>query len=179
MTREVHQMASAFFAGPEQVERVVADLVHADVPRDLIEVIVSPEANKAHYGGRARRLGSQTVRVAIAGALIGLLVGIMLSLEIILVFPGVEPPARELSITQFLGPNVAMMIGLIIGAIVGSLMRRRPLGPSARSRDREEILVAVRSVPQARVTDIAAKLEAAGGTEILTEPEQRRRSRWW
>lgn len=179
MTREMHQVTSAFFAAPDQVERVVVDLVEAGVPRDLVDVIVSPEANKAHYGGRARRLGSQTARFAIAGALIGLLVGVMLSLEIILVFPGFEPPARELSITQFLGPNVAMMIGLIIGAIVGSLMRRRPLGPSARSRGREEILVAVRSVPEARVREVTAKLEAAGGMEPMAEPERRRRSRWW
>jgi len=58
----MHQVTSAFFAAPDQVERVVVDLVEAGVPRDLVEVIVSPEANKAHYGGRARRARHRSAR---------------------------------------------------------------------------------------------------------------------
>jgi hypothetical protein len=179
MTKDRPQVASAFFASAEQVERAVADLVDAGVPRDLVEVAVSPAANQARYGGRARRLGTQTVRYAGAGALIGLLAGVVLSLEIILVFPGFDPPARELSITQLLGPNVAMMLGLAIGALVGAFLRRPPLGPVTRTRGREEILLAVRSIPEARVPEVTAAIEAAGGIEIETEPERRRRSRWW
>jgi hypothetical protein len=173
------QVTSAFFAQPEQVERAVADLVASGVPRDLIDVIVSPQANQAHYGGRARRLGSQTMRFAGAGALLGLLIGVVLSLEIILVFPAAEPPAGELSVTQLLGPNVAMMIGLVLGALFGAFVRRKPWGSLARVRDRDEILIAVRATPAERVPDVVATLEAAGGHETLTTSERRRRLRWW
>ena len=179
MTPHESHVISAFFTEPAQVERAVADLVVSGVPRDLIDVVVSPEANRAHYGGRARRLGSQTVRFAGAGALIGLLIGVVLSLEIILVFPGAEPPARELSVTQLLGPNVAMMIGLVLGALFGAFVRRRPGGPLARVRGRDEVLVAVRGMPVERVPDVSATLEAAGGHETVSATEQRRRLRWW
>jgi len=179
MTRDKPHVTSAFFGQREQVDRVVSDLVASGVPRDLIDIIVSPEANQAHYGGRAPRLGSQTVRFAGAGALLGLLIGVVLSLEIILVFPGAEPPARELSVAQLLGPNVAMMIGLVLGALFGAFVRRRPSGPLARARGRDEILVAVRAMPTEQVPDVVATLEAAGGHDTVTATAQRRRLRWW
>lgn len=173
------QTLSAFFATPDVVEGAVRDLVEHGVPRDLVEVIVSPEANKAHYGGRARRLGTQTMRYAGAGALLGLLAGVVLSLEIILVFPGFEPPARELSIGQLLGPNVGMMLGLVIGALIGVFVKRRSTGPLARIRGREDILIAVRAVAPERVDVVTATLTAAGGHEIDATPERRKGSRWW
>lgn len=173
------QAASAFFAEPEQVDRAVSELVDTGVPRDLIEVVVSPAANRAHFEGRAHRLGSQTMRFAGAGALIGLLVGVVLSLEIILAFPGAEPPARGLSIAQLLGPNVAMLAGLVIGAIIGALVRRPPAGPLARASERDEILVVARAQPPERVPAIVAALEQAGGHETVTQADLRRGLRRW
>jgi len=180
MNGATSHVISAFFARPDEVERAVLELVEHGVPRDLVDVIVSPEANEAHYGGRAHRLGTQTVRYAGAGALLGLLAGAVLSLEIILVFPGFEPPARELSVGQLLGPNVGMMIGLVIGALVGALVPRRSTGPLARTRGRDEILIAVRAIPTARVDDVTAALATAGGHDTRVDPEPRRRlRRWW
>ncbi|MGN6111348.1 MAG: hypothetical protein ACTHU0_40000 [Kofleriaceae bacterium] len=170
---------SALFTSRDDVEQAISDLVEAGVPRDQIEVSVSPLGNEAHFRGRARRLGSQTVRYAAAGALIGLLLGIVMSLEIILVFPGIEPPAHELSLAQLLGPNVAMMIGLVLGAVVGAFRKRSGDGPAARIADSDDILVAVRSQSDARLPELTRLLASAGGREPLVQAEQRHRSRRW
>lgn len=161
---------SAFFAHREEVDRAVSAAVAAGVPRDLIEVVVSHRANQAHYGGHARRLGSQAVRFGAAGALIGLLVGAVLSLEIILVLPGVDLPGRGLWMAQLLGPNVAMIVGGALGALLGWMRRRPASGPAARAVSSDMILLVANRQPPERVPELLELLAELGGRDPEVEP---------
>ena len=174
---EIHDV-SAFLAKPDDVDVALERLVTAGVARDLIDVVVSATANARHYGGHARKRGSQMARYAGAGALIGLLVGVVLSLEIILVFPALEPPARELSLAQFLGPNVGMMIGAIIGGVLGALIKRPITGPLRRAGEQDGILVVVRSQPAVRDEAIRAALTEAQARDIVVTRQSARKRRW-
>lgn len=156
---------SALFAEAAAVDEAVKLLTSAGMPRDLIEVVVAPEAAARFYGGTARATRYQTLRFAGIGALAGLIIGVVLSL-VMISLPSFASAGPE-AVVQLLGPNVMTVSGAAIGAVVGRFTRR---GPDARHRRAGEspasILLVVR-LPAATQRDaVAALLASAGGTAV-------------
>ena len=167
-----HDLAtiSAYMASPEATESAVEVLMAAGIPRDLIEVVVSPKGDEHYYRGRARRLGTLALPYAGVGGLIGLLASIVLSLQI-LVLPGFNLPER-LARVQLLGPNVGAVAGAILGGLIGALRRRMPKGVYARACERDAILLVVFDRPRAEASIVARLLEELGAEDVRIELEE-------
>lgn len=172
MKRRAHideLIVSGFLSSDEEVERTIEELLAAAVPRDLVEVVVSAEGSKKHFGGRARSMGTLALPDAAKGALVGLGIGIVLSLEIFLL-PGFELP-RHLSIIHLLGPNVGAIGGALVGALAGALSRRKARGVWARVRGRDDVLVVVRGRSREEAPIVARLLRAHGAADVrIDEP---------
>lgn len=159
---------SALFDDPAAVDRVVARLVRAGVPRDLIDVVVSPEAAERYYPTRARAPGRDAMRYAGAGGLIGLLVGTVISFALI-AWPGFQPPGMAI-IAQLLGPNLCTVGGAALGALIGLGVRRRAERRHQRAREAPDSIVVVvtaRSTEEERA--LLGELREAGGREPRVE----------
>lgn len=164
-SRPEQRTVSALFANTAAVDEAVKQLTSAGMPRDLVEVVVAPEAAARFYGGTARAEQHQTLRFAGIGALAGLIIGVALSL-VMISLPGFASGGRE-AIVQLLGPNVMTVAGAAIGAVVGRFTRR---GPEARHRRAGEspasILLVVRLPAAAQRDAVASLIAAAGGMAV-------------
>ncbi len=167
-----HDLAtiSGYVEKPEAAESAIEVLTASGIPRDLVEVAVSPSADDKFYAGRARRLGTLALPYAGVGGLIGLLVSVILSLEI-LVLPGLDVPER-LARVQLLGPNYGAIGGALVGALIGALRRRRPKGVYARACEREAILVMVHDRPRAEADVIAQLMNELGVQDVRIDVEE-------
>ena len=161
---------SGFVASPEAAETAVEVLTASGIPRDVVEVVVSPGADDRFYQGRARRLGTRALPYAGIGGLLGLLASVILSLEI-LVLPGFNLPER-LARVQRVGPNVGAIGGALLGAVIGALRRRKPKGVYARAGEREAILIVVLDRPSTDAPLIARLLEELGTEAVQIEREE-------
>ena len=132
---------SALFDSPEAVDQAVTALIRAGVPRDLIEIVVSPEAAGRFYGGRVRGLGRETMRFAGIGGLAGLILGAAISL-VIIALPGFQDPGLE-AIVQLIGPNFVTVAGALVGAAIGLFVRRRAELRFARDSEAPYAIVVV------------------------------------
>jgi hypothetical protein len=138
------------------------------VPRDLIDVVVSPEAAQTFYPNTARGPGNDALRFAGAGGLIGLVVGSVVAL-ILIMLPGFFDTGI-IPIVQLIGPNFATVAGAIIGAIIGIFRKRRPNPRHARAAkvpDAITLVVTLRSREEA--LRIAQIIDHAGGEDTIVE----------
>ena len=159
---------SALFDAPSDVERGLAELVRAGVPRDLIEVVVSPQAARRFYPERARSPGRDAMRYAGAGALIGLIAGAALSL-ILIAIPGFHEPGG-LVFVQLLGPNLMTVAGAVIGAVVGLFVHRRAEPRHERAAESPDAIVVVATTRSAEeAAAVAGRLRRAGGHDTRRE----------
>ena len=159
---------SALFDDPSDVERALAALVRSGVPRDLIEVIVSPRAARRFYPERARAPGRDALRYAGAGALIGLIAGAALSLVLIAI-PGFHEPGG-LVFVQLLGPNLMTVAGAVVGAIVGLLVHRRAEPRHMRAVESPDAIVVVATARSAgEAAAVARSLRGTGGHDTRRE----------
>ncbi len=159
---------SALFDDPADVDRALARLTRAGVPRDLVDVVVSPAAARRHYPDRARSLGREAIRFAGIGGLIGLIVGAILSL-LIIIPPGFADPGLG-AVVQLLGPNFATVTGALIGAVIGLFVHRRAERRYARAAEAPDSIVVVataRTLEEERA--LARILAASGGREPRLE----------
>jgi hypothetical protein len=165
--REQHA-ASALFDTPEAVEAALVSLVRAGVPRDLIDVVVSPQAAQRHYKGLARQSGGAALRFAGIGGLLGLAIGAALSFAII-AWPGFQAPGA-VAFVQLLGPNLATVLGALLGAAFG-MTRGRPAERrhrrAAEAPDAIVMAVATRSREEAEL--LARLLAESSGREARVE----------
>ncbi|HEX6939297.1 MAG TPA: hypothetical protein VF158_07780 [Longimicrobiales bacterium] len=166
----VHERAavSALYDDPEAVDRVVARLVRAGVPRDLIDVVVSPRAAARFYPGRARAPGRDAMRYAAAGGLIGLIVGTVVSLAFV-ISPGFQPPGTAI-IAQLLGPNLGTVAGALIGALIGLFVRRRAERSHRRAREAPDAIVVVVTARSTEEEGALLRLLGETGREPIIEP---------
>jgi hypothetical protein len=163
-------VVTALFQNPAAVEQALAHLVNAGVPRDLIEVVVSPEAGRRFFGRRVRRPEREAIRYAGAGALIGLLVGAFISLGL-LALPGFQEPG-VLALVQLLGPNMATAVGVLIGGTIGFFLRYRTEGRYARAAEAPDAIIVV-VVPQSReeANTVLQLLQESRGQEPRSEAQ--------
>ncbi len=168
LSRQPFTHVSALFDSADAVERLIPSLIWAGVPRDLIEVVVTPRS-AARFGLRdSRGPGRETVRFAGVGGLVGLLVGAVISLGMI-ALPGFASPGTG-AIAQLLGPNLATLAGAVGGALIGLFVRRRSKARHRRAAAAgEAVLVVVRARGQNQVTALLQHLREAGGRDLRTE----------
>lgn len=161
---------SGFVTSPDAAETAVEVLLAGGIPRDLVEVVVSPGGNEEHYGGKARRLGTRTLSYAAKGALIGLFASIILSLYL-LILPGFRLP-EQLAFVQLLGPNIGTLLGAVVGGLAGALQQRQPKGVYARVGERDAILLVVLDRPREQAPVVVRLLEELGVEDVRIEPQE-------
>lgn len=161
-------LVSALYDAPEQVDRALALLVTAGLPRDLADVVVPRRLAESAYGRRVRRPGRETLRYAGIGALAGLVAGGALSLAL-LALPG-RSEMESAILIQLLGPNVTTLLGALVGGAIGLFVRRRPDPLLARAARAEEgILLAVRARSPAEAEEVGRLLAEAGGRDVRSD----------
>lgn len=153
---------SALFEHRALVDRALPRLTGAGVPRDLIEVVVSPEAARRHYAGVRAEGTRETARFAGIGGLVGLLIGIAVSLVFVSLPEFVGPGAE--AVVQLIGPNFATITGAVLGALVGAFRHRPPRTRHARAAESPDaVVVVVRARGEAQVATVLRLLADAGG----------------
>lgn len=154
--------ASAVFHQTADVKTALEHLVRAGVPRDLIDVVVTPEAADQFYPGGARAPGNEALRFAGAGALLGLVAGAIVSLILIFI-PGFMD-SGILPIIQLIGPNFATVAGALIGGVIGLFTPRKPNPRHARAAEVPNAVVVVVTLRSREEAEhIAQILSASGG----------------
>jgi hypothetical protein len=155
---------TALFDTRAGVETALDALYTVGLPRDLIEVVVSPEAAAHFPAGVARRGGRETFRFAGIGGLTGLVLGAAISLGMV-AWPGLEAPGEQ-AIVQLLGPNVGLVTGAALGAAAGFFRHRRPDPRHARAAEAAgAIVVAVTIRSEDEGSRIIQLLARCGGRE--------------
>ncbi len=155
---------SAFFPSPEAVDAVVARLLDRGLPRDLVDVAVSPAAARIFYPRLARAPGNMGFAYAGIGALAGLIGGSLVSLAIVAASGFTLD--RTLALVQLLGPNVATLAGAVLGGLVGLFTRQKPAVPFGRVGDRDAILLVVSGLDPTQVIPIKDFIAKAGGEAL-------------
>ena len=159
---------TALVDSSEAVNDALRRLNDAGVPRDLIDVVVSPEAADRFYRGAARPARREVFRYAAIGGLAGLILSAVLSLAIV-AMPGFESPGVT-AVVQLLGPNIGTVGGAALGALFGTFRRRPPNRRYARAAEEASaILVAVRTPSTEGVATIERILTVAGGRDVRLE----------
>lgn len=159
---------SAVFPDTDAVDRALVRLNRAGVPRDLVDVVVSPAAAERFYRGKARPLGREAVRYAGIGGLVGLIAGAVISLAIVAV-PGFQD-AGLTAVVQLIGPNLATVSGAVIGGIIGLFVQRRVERRFERAAEApDSIIVVVTARSEEEVRGIGQMLVESGGRDPRLE----------
>jgi hypothetical protein len=159
---------TALFDSAAGVDAALDALFDAGMPRDMIEVVVSPEAAAHFRSGFVRGPGRETFRFAGIGGLAGLAIGAVISL-VMVAWPGLDAPGGQ-AIAQLLGPNVGLVAGAALGAGVGFFLHRSPNKRHARAANAAgAIVVAVGTRSQPEGVLIARLLTERGGRDALFE----------
>jgi hypothetical protein len=160
--------ATALFDTAEAAEGALVSLVRAGVPRDLIDVVVSPQAAQRFYRGLARQPGRAALRYAGIGGLVGLVIGAAISF-IIIALPGFQAPG-VVAFVQLLGPNLATVLGALIGAAYG-LTRGRPAERRHRraAEAPDAIVMAVATRSREEAEQLARLLADSSGRDARVE----------
>jgi hypothetical protein len=159
---------TALFDSAAGVDAALDALYNAGMPRDLIDVVVSPEAAAHFRGGFVRGPGRETFRFAGIGGLTGLLLGAAISL-VMVAWPGLDAPGGQ-AIAQLLGPNVGLVAGAALGACAGFFLHRSPDKRHARAAEAAGVIVvAVATRSQAEGVLIARLLTERGGRDARLE----------
>jgi hypothetical protein len=161
---------SGLFDDRASVERALLRLTGAGVPRDLIEVVVSPEAARRFYAGVRAADVRETVRYAGIGGLAGLIVSTLVSLALISLPEFVAPGATAM--VQLLGPNMGAVGGAALGALLGYFRHRPGRRRHARAAESPEtVVVVVRARDAGQADAVRGLLAGAGGRNLRVEPE--------
>lgn len=155
---------SASFRETERVQEALEALVRAGIPRDTIDVVVSPSAAERFYPRTARDRGNDALRLAGGGGLIGLIVGSVISL-ILLMLPGFFDKGI-IPYVQLIGPNFTTVVGAMVGAIIG-LFRKRRINPRhARAAEEPDAIIMVVSLRSRDDAErVAGLFSRVGGAE--------------
>lgn len=159
---------SALFSDAGAVERAIAGLASAGLPRDLIDVVVSPKAASAFYPGIRARPARMTIPFAAIVAIEALVVNIAFALFTISFDEFAAPGATVF--VQLLGPNMAGIGGAVAGAVFGFFQRRPPKWYHARAAEAQDaIVVVVRARDMAHAQSVEQLLKRLQGQEPRLE----------
>lgn len=152
---------TALLADRAATESAVAELLRAGIPRDQVDVVVTPALASREFRDVRSRPRNRALVSAAIGGFVGLLLGSLLGLVLVWL-PGVHD-AGVLVFAQLLGPNVATLTGAVIGAVIGAFRRPEPSPRHARlEEDPGRILVTVTARSREEAALLAELLEQAG-----------------
>jgi hypothetical protein len=161
-------VVTASFRDPDQIQDALERLIRVGVPRDLVDVVVSPGAARRYYPEGAHDPGNDAFRYAGGGGLIGLLVGSIISLVLIML-PGFFDKGI-IPYVQLIGPNFVTVSGALIGGLIGFFKRRPPNPHHARAAAEPDSIIMVVSLRSREEAErIALILARAGGREPRIE----------
>lgn len=156
---------SALFGDTDDVDRALAALSLAGLPRDRIEVAVSPEAARRFYAGQARGTGRETLRYAGVGGIVGLIVGSAAALGLLATGASTGPVSAAL--VQLLGPNVTTIGGALAGGAVGAFVHRaQPFRLARAAGVADAVVVVVTTKPGEEAQEVAESLVRSGGRDV-------------
>lgn len=155
-------VVTAVFPDRGATESAVSAALRAGLPRDRVEVVVTPAVAGREFGDVRPRPRHRAVVSAAVGGLIGLVLGILVGLVLVLL-PGYHDPGG-LAFAQLLGPNLTTLGGALVGAVIGFFRR----GPPPPHHDRVDeapdgVLVSVSARSEEEVELLARLLGEAGG----------------
>lgn len=169
-TPPVSLAVSGFFDNEQAIEQAMHGCLQRGIPRDLIEVAVSPQAAPHFFGGKTGKPRDSWFSWAGRGALTGLLLTAAVSL-ILVMLPGYTT-SRSMAVVQLLGPDIGVIAGAALGALYGML---KPVTVSPQLQrvtergDSALMLVHLLSVQEASI--IEAVFKANGASHVEAEPD--------
>jgi hypothetical protein len=158
-----------YFRSAAAVDALLPELSRLGVPRDLIEVVVTPRGAASQYGGRA--LAPRPVwKFVSLGGLLGLLAGAFGGLFLI-ARPGFDD-AAHLAYALLFTPMITTTAGAVVGLAAALLASPKP--SAWRSRivppGDDELLVVVRARGEDQVALVLDALRTAGGRDAQVLP---------
>lgn len=162
--RTLPHAVTASFQQTDAVQNAIENLVRAGIPRDMIDIVVSPAAARKFYPKLAREQGNDALRLAGLGGLVGLGIGSLVSL-ILLMLPGFFDEG-VIPYVQLIGPNFATVAGAVLGAVIGLFRRRRRNPRHARAAEEPDAIIMVVALRGRTDAERAANILArVGGSE--------------
>lgn len=163
--QELSYTVSGFFRDENAIKNVMTECLHRGVPRDLLDVAVSPGASKYFFGGRARASKDLWFKWMGLGAFIGLLLSSLLTLGIVML-PGFDHSAL-LAFVQLMGPDIGVIIGAALGGIYGLLKPGRvKLEMQRAARRPDAALLLIHLQPREEAEVLGEILRDYGGEDI-------------
>ena len=151
-----------YFPTPAAVRDVLPPLARLGVPRDLIDVVVTPKAADAMYSGK-RRAMRPLWRFASIGGLLGLGSGTIVAF-VLIAWPGFAQ-AGPFAYALLFTPMIMVAIGAVTGALASFMITRKPSDWRLRipPPDNSEILLVVRARGDEQVGLALRVLQEHGG----------------
>nr|MCU0627529.1 hypothetical protein [Gemmatimonadaceae bacterium] len=148
---------------------LLPELSRLGVPRDLVEVIVTPRGAEAQYRGRAHT-SRPLWRFMSTGGLLGLLGGAFVAI-VIIARPGFDAPGR-LAYSLLFTPMITTTVGALAGAIAALVTPPRPSPWRARivPPGDDELLVVVRARGDDQIQLVLEALRDGGGRSAQVMP---------
>lgn len=153
----------AYFTTPSEVKVVLPPLARLGVPRDFIDVVVTPPAADRMYSGK-RRAMRPLWRFASIGGLLGLGGGAFVAF-VLIAWPGFAA-AGPFAYALLFTPMITVAVGASIGVIASFLTKRKPSDWRLRipPPGNDEILVVVRARGEEQVGLVLQVLQEQGGS---------------
>lgn len=161
---------SAFFNQESAINNAITHCLNRGIPRDLIDVALSPNAAEKFYAGQAGPNRDSWFSWAGRGALAGLLLSSALSLGILLV-AGYQA-SRPMAIIQLLGPDLGVIIGAALGALFGAMKPGDSNAQLQRALKRQDAaLLLVHLQPASEAEEVKRILAEQGGETVIVEKD--------
>ena len=159
----------AYFASPNAVLEVLPPLARLGVPRDLIDVVVTPTGAEKMYQGQRRAI-RPLWKFASLGGVLGLGGGALVAF-VIIAWPGFAKPG-PFSYALLFTPLITVALGALVGVIASFVVK--PRASDWRMRipppSNDEILIVVRARGEEQIGYSLAVLNEHGGrgAQVLT-----------
>jgi hypothetical protein len=133
-----------YFRTPAAVQQALPPLARLGVPRDLIDVVVTPRAAAQMYAGK-RRAMRPLWKFASIGGILGLGCGAFVAV-VLIARPGFAAPG-PFAYALLFTPMVTVLLGALTGVILSFLTTRKPSDWRLKipPPDSDEILLVVRA----------------------------------
>ena len=159
----------AYFRSAAQVDALLPELSRLGVPRDLVEVIVTPRGAASQYAGKALA-PRPTWKFVSLGGLLGLLGGAFGAL-VLIARPGFDDE-RTLAYALLFTPMITTTLGALGGFAASVLAPAKPAAWRTRivPPGDDELLVVVRARGEEQVALVLDVLRQGGGREAQVLP---------
>lgn len=159
---------TALFPDRDATEAAVASVLRSGMPRDRVDVAVTPAVAEREFGGVRPAAQNRALVAAAVGGLIGLLGGSVVALVLVWL-PGFHD-AGVLAFAQLLGPNLATLGGAVIGAAIGYFLHRPPAPHHARLDEAPGAVLVTVEARSGEEAELMVRLLSDAGGDARIEP---------